>query len=159
MKKILIVDDLDTYIQRERSILNRSDFKIFTATSGEDALAIHRSEHMDMVIIDMDMPGMSGDKLCSIIRKDEKLKNVSVVMVCSNTRGDIERSKTCMANAYVTKPLNTVQFLMTVSKLLDIQERKSYRVLIKLSVSGKARSESFFCYSREASPSSAIQGT
>jgi CheY-like chemotaxis protein len=151
MKKILIVDDFSTFIEKERSILNRSDFRIFTATSTEEALNIHKAENMDMIIIDLDMPVMTGDKLCSIIRKNDELKNVSIVMVCNNSESDIKRTRTCKANAYVTKPLNSLQFLKTVSQLLDIPERKSYRVLIKLSIKGESKSESFFCSSKNIS--------
>lgn len=151
MKKLLIVDDLRTFIDRERSILNRSDLSIFTATSTEEALNLHKTEKMDMIIIDLDMPVMSGDKLCTMIRKNEELKNVSIVMVCNNTGPDLARIRTCKANAYVTRPLNSVQFIKTVGQLLDIPERKSYRVLIKLSVRGESRNESFFCSSRNIS--------
>ena len=151
MKKILIVDDIKAIIEKESSILSRSDFSIFTATTSDDALQVHKNQVMDMIIIDLDMPVMSGDKLCSLLRKDAALKNVSIVMICNNSESDIKRTQVCKANAYVTRPVNPVQFLNTVSRLLDVPERKSYRVLVKLSVKGKAKDESFFCSSRNIS--------
>jgi CheY-like chemotaxis protein len=151
MKKILIVDDLVSFVDREKSILNRADFKIYTATSGEEALKIHKAENMDMIVTDLDMPGISGDKLCSIVRQDERLKNVSVIIVCSNSAADRAKVARCQANAYITKPIHPVEFLEKVSRLLDIPERQSYRVLLKVKVKGKATDEAFFCSSRNIS--------
>ena len=151
MKKILIVDDLASFVDREKSILNRADFKIFTATSGEEALKIHKAEHMDMIVTDLEMPGIPGDKLCSIIRQDESLKNVSVIIVCSNSAADRAKVARCQANAYITKPIRPVEFLEKVSQLMDIPERQSYRVLLRVKVKGKTTAEPFFCSSRNIS--------
>lgn len=153
MKKILIADDLHAFVEKEKSILNRSDFTIFTTTSSREALELHRSEKMDLIIIDLDMPEMNGDELCSIVRKDPSIQQVSVIIVGSNSESDIKRSKRCQANAYVTKPIMPLQLLEKVSQLLDIPERKSYRVLLKVSVNGKSPDETFFCSSQNISTS------
>jgi len=151
MKKILIVDDLATFIDKEKSLLSRADFKIYTATSGEEALEIHKTEHMDLVVTDLEMPGMSGDKLCSIIRQADKLKRVSVIIVCSPSAADLARVAQCNANTHVTKPIRPLEFIETVGRLLDIPERQSYRVLLKVKIKGQAANEGFFCASRNIS--------
>lgn len=151
MKKILIVDDIATFVDKEKSILSRADFKIYTATSGEEALALHKTEIMDMIVTDLDMPGMTGDKLCSIIREDGKLKHVSIVIVCSNSAADRAKVARCQANAYITKPIRPVEFLEKVSQLLDIPERQSYRVLLKVKIKGESTDQAFFCTSHNIS--------
>jgi CheY-like chemotaxis protein len=151
MKKILLVDDIAIFVDKEKSILSRADFKIYTATSGEEALEIHKAENMDMIVTDLDMPGISGDKLCSIIRQDDRLKHVSVIIVCNNSATDLARIARCQTNAYITKPIRPVEFLEKVSKLLDIPERQSYRVLLKVKIKGKSKAEAFFCTSQNIS--------
>jgi CheY-like chemotaxis protein len=153
MKKILIVDDLHASIEKEKSILNRSDFVIFTTTSSRKALELHRSEKMDLIILDLDMPEMNGDELCSLIRRDPLMQQVSAIIVGSTSESDINRFKRCQANAYITKPIRPLQLLEMVSQLLDIQERKSYRVLLKVTVNGKSPTETFFCSSQNISAS------
>jgi two-component system, chemotaxis family, chemotaxis protein CheY len=153
MKKILIVDDISTFIDRERSILSRLDFRIFTAMSAEEALALHRAEKMDLIITDLDIPKVGGDSLCSIIRQDPELKHVSILVVCSNRKADINRASLCKANAYITKPLQPAQLLDKVGQLLEIHERKSYRVILRVKVLGKDTSESFLCSSQNISVS------
>jgi CheY-like chemotaxis protein len=121
MKKILIVDDLHTSIEKEKSILNRSDFMIFTTTSSRKALELHKSENMDLIVVDLDMPEVNGDELCFLIRKDPMMQQVSVIIVGTDSESDMNRFKRCQANAYITKPIRPLQLLEKVSQLLDIQ--------------------------------------
>lgn len=151
MRKILIVDDVKAFIDKEKSILNRSDFAIFTTTSSREAMDLHRSEKMDLLILDLDMPEMNGDELCSLIRKDPLVQQVSVIIVGTHSESDMNRFKRCQANAYVTKPIRPLQLLEKVSQLLDVPERKSYRVLLKISVNGESPNETFFCSSQNIS--------
>jgi CheY-like chemotaxis protein len=151
MKKILIVDDLVAFVEKEKSLLSRADFQIFTATSGKKALALHRAERMDLIITDLHMSDIDGDKLCSTVRKDPGLKSVSIIIVCDGTRADVERVTICGANAHLTKPIRPVQLVEKVGQLLDVPERKSYRVVLKVTVHGSNRRESFFCSSRNIS--------
>jgi CheY-like chemotaxis protein len=153
MKKILIVDDIMTFVEREKSLLNRSDVKIFTATSGEEALRIHHNEKVDLIIADLDMPVLAGDELCSLVRNSSDMKDVSVLIVCTGRPTDIERVVACKANDYIAKPIRPVQLLEKVSRLLDIQERKNYRVLLQVKVNGEQTLEPFFCSSRNISSS------
>ncbi len=151
MKKVLLVNDLKTILEKEKTILNRSDITIFTAASGEEALTIHRKEKVDLIVADIDMPGISGDKLCSLIREDDGLKYVSFIILCRGSESDLHRVSRCKANLHVTKPIRPLQFLESVGRLLDIPERKSYRVLLKAKIDGKFDNEPFFCSSQDIS--------
>ena len=151
MKKVLLVDDLGHLIEKERTILNRADIKIFTVASAEEALVIHRKEKVDLIIASLDLPDMGGDKLCTAIRNDDELKYVPFIMVCAGSEADLHRVTRCKATVHVTKPIRPLQFLESVSKLLDVPERKSYRVLLKATVNGKFGNKPFFCSSQDIS--------
>ena len=151
MKKILIVDTLSALIEKRKSILSRSDFKILSAVSGEDAVRLHREEKVDLILTELDMPVMSGDILCSRMRRDPDLKRVSVVIICSHNESDIRRCVACGANAYITRPVNPQDLFQKVSALLDVPERLSMRLLIKVTVKGKFRGNSFFATSKNIS--------
>jgi CheY-like chemotaxis protein len=151
MKKVLLVNELDTLIEKERTILNRSDIKIFTAASSEEALAVHKKEKVDLIIADLDLPGISGDRLCTAVRNDDELKDVSFVIACRGSESDLQRVARCKANGHVTKPIRPLQFLESVGRLLDVPERKSYRVLLKAEVNGKFDNKPFFCSSQDIS--------
>jgi len=150
-KKILIVDNLEGMLEREKTILNRVSFEIFTTSTGHEALSIHREHQVDLMVISLELPDMSGDKLCSLIRKDADLRQVSVILTCNNDPDCIERATRCGANAHITKPFHSGQLTEKVTKLLSIPQRQSYRVLIRISLKGNVDNEPFFCSSRDIS--------
>ena len=111
MRKILIVDDLKPFIEEEKNILSRSDVHIFTATSGSEALSIHKNVKVDLMVVDLDMPSMTGDELCSLVRKDPDLKFVSILMVTRPRETDIARCKNAARMIILQNPLNQRFFL------------------------------------------------
>lgn len=159
MRKIIIASGLRPFVEKEKSILKRADFRIFTASSGEEALNIHKAEKADLIIADLDMPVISGDKLCSLIREDEEVKKVSIIIVCTNRKSDLERCVNSGANSYITKPVDPAHLIEKVGTLLNIPERRSYRVLIKVEVKGKFMNVPFFCSSQDLSASGILLET
>lgn len=158
-KKILIVDDLRPIVEEEKNILSRSGFSIFTATSGEEALKIHRAEKVDLIISDLNMPGMGGDELCSIIKRDDSLKNVSIIIICFNKKSEIEKCEACGANSFITKPIKPEELFRKVSGFLDAPEREGLRVLVKVTVKGAFKADFFFSTSRNISTSGILLET
>ncbi len=153
MKKILFATSPKTLIDTEESILKRADLEIFTTASGKDALSIHREKKLDLIIMELEMPEMNGDTLCSLIRKDDELKKVSLIIICNNEKSDIRRYSRCNANSYITRPINPVLLKEKISELINISKRKAYRAILNASVQGKHMNKSFVCYSRNISTS------
>ena len=147
MKKILVLKDIKADSDKKGGILNRASFRISTANSNEEVLEMHKQENFDLIITKLKSPGLNGDDLCSLIRKDEKLCKVSVIIVCGNNKTDIDMSSNCRANAVLTMPLSSDELSNLVFKLLNIPRRESFRVLINVQVNGKHDNKSFLCSS------------
>lgn len=80
-KKIMVVDD-ELYIRKAVKITLKSEgYDVVTASSGEECLEKLRKEKVDLVLTDVFMPGMSGIRLCELIRKDNKLKSLKIAFV------------------------------------------------------------------------------
>jgi DNA-binding response OmpR family regulator len=151
MKKILLVDSVLAFYDRNRSLLNRSEFQILTAITGNDALRVHRQERVDLIIAELNMPDLQGDEICTLIRTDKELKDVSVILVCGDTPENRVRVAQCGANAWLTKPINPEILLETIGRLLAVSTRKGYRVLLKAQVRGELEIAPFFCTSHNIS--------
>lgn len=157
MKKILIAQELNTVLQQQNSFLSRADVRVFTASSNDQVLEVHRAERMHLIIAELDMPGISSEQLYSLIRKDAELRAVSVLMVCPNTRAAIEQSSRCGVNAVLMRPVNPALLLAKAQQLLEVSWREAYRVLV--SIDGKAETQgnpsttTFFCRSQDISAS------
>jgi len=153
MKKVIIAKDISALIEKEKSFLGRSDIKILKADTNSKALALHRAEKADLIIAKLDSPDMSGEKLCSLIRNDDELRRVSIMIICSASEADSERCIKCDANAYMSIPINTAVLLQEAHHFLYIAPRESYRIPIKIKLEGKRNGSSFTGYSENISSS------
>lgn len=159
MKKILLVGAPKSAIEEKKHILSNRGLMVFTTSSAKDALALHEKEKMDIIVADLDMPEMGGDKLCSLLRNDESLKQVSFIIVCRERKSDLEKCANCGANAYITEPVDPVLFLEKLSELMHVPKRSAMRVLLKVSVKGNFKDQGFFCTSVNISTSGILLQT
>lgn len=158
VKKVLIENTLlpGMAAAREGSVLRRPDFRIFTTSSAEEALEMHRAEKMDLIVVTLDMPEMGGDRLCSLIRQDEVPGKVFVILVCSGKRPELMRCELCGASSYATGPEAAME---KAARALGVPERKGLRVLVKVTVEGRFKTEPFYCTSRDVSISGILLET
>lgn len=153
MKKVIIAKDIKRVLEGEKSFLNRSGIRIFTAASNEKALALHRSVKADLIIAKLNMPEMSGERLCSLIRDDEELRSVSLIIICSDADSDLERCVQCRANAFFSSPINSALLLQELHKLLHVAPRMSCRIPLSVKLRGKSKAMPFTGYTENISTS------
>jgi len=104
--KILVADDTLTARMLLRNIIEKAGFSVKTANDGVDALAALKRESppFDLLITDLEMPRMNGFELTAAVRKDEKVRDLPVIIVTSKTtKEDRQRGVAVGANAYFVK--------------------------------------------------------
>jgi two-component system chemotaxis response regulator CheY len=118
--RVLIVEDSPTMRQLLVFALRRlRDVEIVEATDGMDGLRKISSDHYDIALIDINMPVMDGLKLIRLIRDEETLKQVPIVVVTTEGADeDRERAMALGANEYLTKPIQANRVLSVVKDLL-----------------------------------------
>ncbi|MFA5928569.1 MAG: response regulator [Candidatus Margulisiibacteriota bacterium] len=110
---ILIVDD-EQSVRESLKLLLEDDYKIFTASNGEDGLLCIKQENVDLVLLDIRMPGISGLEVLAEIEKLYPL--LEVIMVTATTEVDVAvESIHRGARNYITKPFD----LMTLTSMID----------------------------------------
>lgn len=134
MKKIIITQDIKALIDREDSFLNRARLRIFPVASNEEALDLHRTEKADVIIADLDSQVLSGELLCSIIRDDEELCKVSLIIMHSCETSESQRISRCRANAFMEKSTDPVIIINKARQLMSIPGREAYRAPIGVMV-------------------------
>lgn len=103
-RRILVVDDSITTRTMERNLLESVGYAVDAVADGVDAWAYLQERTVDLVVSDVDMPGMTGFELTSRIRADSKLADLPVVLVTAmERRDDRDRGIKIGANAYVLK--------------------------------------------------------
>jgi DNA-binding response OmpR family regulator len=151
MKKIVIADTLRTLLEKEKNFANRSEVQRFFARTNEDILQIHSAEKANLIITQIDLPGMSTELLCSKIKNDEDLRSVSLIMLCPDRPAAREEAERCKPNAIMPLPCNVPELLRKAQQFLDVSSRGSYRVLVSVRVDGKSQDNTFLCSSENIS--------
>jgi uncharacterized protein (TIGR02266 family) len=134
-KKILLVDDVQSFLDRERSFFNRDQFSLLLANNGLEAIGIVREERPDLVFMDLHMQDMDGDKCCHIIKSDSELSRIPIIMVTDGAdEEEFERSWSSGCDDIIIKPINRLYFQAITKKYLHIQFRKTPRHIARLRV-------------------------
>lgn len=87
-KRLLAVDDSITYLQELASQLRKEDYVVILATSGEEALELLSTEAVDGILLDLIMPGLSGQEACKLIKQREKWRDIPLIMLTAHDDRD-----------------------------------------------------------------------
>jgi two-component system phosphate regulon response regulator PhoB len=118
-ESVLIVDDEEDVIELVRYNLDRSGYRVETASSGEEALAKARGKLPDLVILDLMLPGMDGIEVCRKLKSDVKTEGVPILMLTAKgEEADIVAGLELGADDYVTKPFSPKVLMARVRRIL-----------------------------------------
>lgn len=123
MSNILIVDDNPVSIQMLSNIL-RPTHEVYFATNGERALEITQQQALDMVLLDIIMPGMDGYEVCRRLKAAEKTRDIPVL--CITAMSQLEQAEKGFAvgiSDYLEKPFNAAIVLNRVHNYLRLSRR------------------------------------
>jgi DNA-binding response OmpR family regulator len=122
-KKILLVDDSPTAILWQRLILEADQYEVVVATDGEEGVRLAKTEHPDLVLLDVMMPRMDGFAALREIRADEALRATPILMVTTRSEmAHVMQGYECGCNEYITKPVDRSELLMKVRSYLAGRE-------------------------------------
>ena len=126
-KKILVVDDNSENIRIIGSILRENAFQVGFATGGQQALDILESkvEAYDLVLLDVNMPGINGFEVCKVIRKNDRFKEIPVIFLTANSEPEhIIEGFSCGGQDYVTKPFHSGELLSRINTHIELKESR-----------------------------------
>ena len=116
---VMVVDDSITVRKVTTRLLERYNFEVITAKDGVDAVTVLAETIPDVMLLDIEMPRMDGFELATIIRHDERLKSIPIIMITSRTgEKHRDRARSIGVNQYMGKPYNEVDLLETINSLL-----------------------------------------
>lgn len=117
--KVLIVDDEPYNVDLLEQALDETDYQVITAMNGKEALAKIQSEQPDLVLLDLMMPEMDGFTVLAKVKEDPMLRDIPVIIVSADHDSkSIVRGIKQGADDYLTKPVNTAQFVKKVKDFL-----------------------------------------
>ena len=124
MKTILMVDDEADFQRIVQRILEPAGFCVLAAESSEKALPILQDRPVDLLILDWNLPGMSGVELCRQLRSDARLKTIPVILLTVRNLPDEQMTGLTESGAdlYMTKPIQPEELLARIQSFLGLLE-------------------------------------
>ena len=121
-QNILIVEDTELNLKLFCDLLRVHGFDVEPVRDGRDALDRAREFLPELVIMDIQMPHVSGLELIEQLKADPDLKHIPVMAVTAYAaKGDEERIRDAGAEGYVSKPISVMKFVEAVGALLELQ--------------------------------------
>ncbi|MDD4623769.1 MAG: response regulator transcription factor [Bacilli bacterium] len=127
-KKILIIDDEKSIVETIKAYLIKEEFEVFTAFSGREALQVFNNNELDLIVLDLMLPEISGEDVCKIIRQDS---NIPIIMLSAKINEDSKLNGFSLgADDYITKPFSPKEL---VARIHSIFKRLDNQILDALS--------------------------
>ena len=119
-KTVLVVEDNDLNMKLFHDLLEAHAYNIIQTKDGMDALRLARQYRPDLILMDIQLPEVSGLEVTKWIKEDDTLKSIPVVAVTAFAmKGDEEKIRQGGCEAYIAKPISVTNFLETVQRFLN----------------------------------------
>ena len=117
--KILLIEDNEVNRRLAGFLLRSQDYQVREAPSAEDAFEILKTEQVDLIVMDIQLPGMDGLEATTRLKAEPATANIPVIAVTSYAMaGDREKALAAGCSGYVTKPIDKTIFLAEISRHL-----------------------------------------
>lgn len=127
---ILVVDDTETNIDILIDLLS-NDYDVMVALDGQGALDIANEDKIDLILLDIVMPGMNGYEVCKTLKAVEKTKEIPVIFITAKTDEDsIEKAYDIGGIDYVTKPFKPKELLARIKTQLKLKSLINHLIYI-----------------------------
>ncbi|MFO0389985.1 MAG: response regulator [Alphaproteobacteria bacterium] len=122
-KRILIVEDNDLNLKLFRDLLGAHGYETIETKEGIEAITLTRSEKPDLILMDIQLPEISGLDVTRRIKADETLRAIPIIAVTAFAmKDDEEKILAAGCEAYISKPISIMSFLNTVRRFLGEEE-------------------------------------
>jgi two-component system cell cycle response regulator DivK len=120
MNTVLIVEDNEKNMKLARDVLQAKGYKTIEAITGEEGVKLAKEKNPDLVLMDIQLPGINGIEAFKQIRADAKTRAIPVIaLTASVTPTDRSAINAAGFDAFLGKPINLKEFLDTVKRLVE----------------------------------------
>jgi two-component system cell cycle response regulator DivK len=119
-KSVLIVEDNELNMKLFNDLLEAHGYKTIQTRSGVEAVELTRTHRPDLILMDIQLPEVSGLEVIQWIKDDDQLRHIPIIAITAFAmKGDEEKIRQSGCEAYLSKPISVVKFLETVRNYLS----------------------------------------
>jgi two-component system, cell cycle response regulator DivK len=116
MAKILIVEDNAANMSLAVFLVESAGHTVLSASDAEAGLALARNEHPNLILMDIQLPGIDGLEAIALLKRDDATRTIPVIALTALAmKGDEERIRAAGCDSYIAKPMRYKEFLATVA--------------------------------------------
>ena len=120
MAKVLIVEDNAANMTLAVFLCQSAGHTVFSATDAEAGLKLARGEQPNLILMDIQLPGMDGLEATLLLKRDASTRSIPVIALTALAmKGDEEKIRAAGCDAYIAKPMRYQEFLTTIASYLD----------------------------------------
>jgi len=120
--RVLVVDDIEANVKLLEARLTAEYFEVLTVSNGPDAIEVCASEGVDVVLLDVVMPGIDGFEVCRRLKSDAATQHIPIIMVTAlDQPGDKVRGLEAGADDFLTKPVDDIALITRVKNLARLK--------------------------------------
>ncbi len=118
-KNVMVVEDNEKNRKLVRVVLKSKGYNVIEATTGEEALNILKNQKPNIILMDIQLPGIDGLTLIKQIKADAATKEIPIIAVTAYAmKGDEQKILDTGCEAYMSKPINTQELPLTIEKYI-----------------------------------------
>ena len=116
---ILVIEDNALNMKLVTSLLGIGKYRVLTAEDAESGMQVARENHPDLILMDIQLPGMDGLTATKLLKADQNLSAIPIVALTSHAmEGDDKKALDAGCDGYIAKPIDTKSFLATIGQFL-----------------------------------------
>ena len=118
-KRVMIVEDNELNMKLFNDLLEAQGYETIQTSNGLEALELARKHRPDLILMDIQLPEVSGLEVTKWLKEDDELSRIPVIAVTAFAmKGDEERIRQGGCEAYISKPISVMKFIETVKSYL-----------------------------------------
>jgi two-component system, cell cycle response regulator DivK len=119
-ESILVVEDNPINLKLLRVLLHRHGFQVKTAGDAEEALAVLKTYHPELILMDLQLPGMDGLELTTLLKKNPVTQDIKILALTAYAMlGDEQKALRAGCDGYITKPFDTRELPIKIASYLE----------------------------------------
>jgi two-component system, cell cycle response regulator DivK len=120
MARVLVIEDNAANMTLATFLLESAGHSVFSATDAEAGLTLAREEQPDLILMDIQLPGMDGLEATALLKADDTTSAIPVIALTALAmKGDEERIRAAGCDGYIAKPMHYQEFLATIATQLS----------------------------------------
>lgn len=119
MKKILVVEDNPLIMELVKTLITSFGYEPVEASDGTIALELSKKNHLNLILLDIQLPGIDGIEVLKLLKEDPATREIPVIALTAHAmRGDEEKFLKAGCSAYVSKPIDIPRFKSTIEEFV-----------------------------------------